>query len=73
MSRIMPAFWSSVRPTAMLMVISGIFGLPFLLLRQFATNTILILRSALLVRVSKDVPIVLMVRDGASAPPHHEG
>jgi hypothetical protein len=26
----MPAFWSSVRPAAMLMVISGIFVLPFL-------------------------------------------
>src|SRR5712675_1000835 len=33
MSRIMPAFCSSVRPAAMLMVISGILVLPFLLLR----------------------------------------
>src|SRR5712672_1932161 len=38
-----------------------------------ATNTILILRSGLFGRVSKDAPIVLMVRDGARAPPHHEG
>src|SRR6185503_12819709 len=32
-SRIMPAFCSSVRPAAMLTVISGIFSLPLLLLR----------------------------------------
>jgi hypothetical protein len=31
MSRIMPAFCSSVRPAAMLTVISGIFVLPLLL------------------------------------------
>src|SRR5665213_2775824 len=29
MSRIMPAFWSSVRPAAMLMVISGILSLHY--------------------------------------------
>jgi hypothetical protein len=34
----------------------------------------LILRSVHLARVSKDeAGIVAMVRDGASAPPHHEG
>src|SRR5271167_3291974 len=34
MSRIMPAFCSSVRPAAMLTVISGIQTLPLLLLRR---------------------------------------
>src|ERR1700735_2680681 len=41
MSRIMPAFCSSVRPAAMLTVISGIVIAPFAL----AKNPILILRS----------------------------
>jgi len=55
----------------MLTVISGILVTPFAL-ATLATNTILILRSGLFGRVSKDAPIVLMVRDGARAPPHHE-
>src|ERR1700694_2764375 len=71
-SRIMPAFCSSVRPAGMLTVISGILVPPFSFVTSLAANTILILRSAPLVRVSKDAPIVLMVRDGARAPPHHE-
>src|ERR1700761_5484893 len=48
MSRIMPAFWSSVRPAAMLMVISGIVVSPFSLAHALAMNSVLILRSGLL-------------------------
>src|SRR3984957_15555553 len=46
MSRIMPAFCASVRPAAMLMVISGIVGTPFCFCYFIlATNSNLILRS----------------------------
>src|SRR5258708_28769534 len=41
MARIMPAFCSSVRPAAMLMVISGIVVTPFSLATSRFTNTIL--------------------------------
>jgi hypothetical protein len=47
------------------------------IVRAASTNTVLILRSALFARVSKDGGTLrepgLMVRDGANAPPHHEG
>jgi hypothetical protein len=57
----------------MLMVISGIVVTPFAFATSLlAANSVLILRSGLFGRVSKDAPIVLMVRDGARAPPHHE-
>src|ERR1700720_2432075 len=45
MSRIMPAFCSSVRPAAMLTVISGIFGHSLSLATSLFTNTILTLRA----------------------------
>jgi hypothetical protein len=47
------------------------------IVRAASTNTVLILRSALFAGVSKDGGTLgelgLMVRDGANAPPHHEG
>src|SRR6185369_8011237 len=82
MSRIMPAFCSSVRPAAMLTVISGIFSLPLLLLRfvrhklsphPCITASPLSLEEPRFARRLEGWPIVLMVRDGARAPPHHEG
>src|ERR1700694_358986 len=64
MSRIMPAFCSSVRPAAMLTVISGILVTPF----SFASHSGYELdphpEERPLGRVSKDALIVPMVRDG---------
>src|SRR5687767_13774627 len=80
MSRIMPAFCSSVRPAAMLTVISGIF-FPLLLLRfvrlklsphPCITASPLSLEERPTGRVSKAGLIVLMVRDGARVPPPHD-
>src|SRR4051812_33208160 len=85
MSRIMPAFCSSVRPAAMLTVISGIFSLPLLLLLCVRHELDPHPEERPFGRVSKDGLIVPMVRDGATAkftqaaytclraPPHHEG
>src|SRR5437879_8303218 len=93
MSRIMPAFCSSVRPAAMLTVISGILVSPFALAASLSPNTQssscitaspLLLEEPRIARRLEGWPIVLMVRDGATAkftqaaytclraPPHHE-
>src|SRR6202790_123675 len=50
MSRIMPAFCSSVRPAAMLSVISGIFGYSLSLVTSLFTNTSLAPTAAILHR-----------------------
>src|ERR1700694_6255897 len=57
MSRIMPAFWASVRPAAMLMVISGILVSPHALLHSA--------HGAAFWPRLEGRPIVPMVRDGA--------
>src|SRR3954463_667156 len=81
MSRIMPAFCSSVRPAAMLTVISGIVVSPFALAASLSPHTqfsslhngfAVIAGGAAARPRLEGWPIVLMVRDGASAPPHHE-